>query len=121
MVVPVKTTLRKFFRQYIELLKTIPPLDSLRNRELDVLGEIMYQDYKYRSVEDDEARKALVFSKAIRKEMRENIGMSEDTYNNNISIIRKNGVLSSNNNLPDFLRIDPKEDAIINFRFYVEE
>ena len=44
----IATDERKFFRQFLEILSSIPPLNKLRNRELDILAAMMYYNYLYK-------------------------------------------------------------------------
>ena len=46
----INTTQKKVYRQIVEIIRSIPPLDTLRNRELDVLAILMYYNYKYKEI-----------------------------------------------------------------------
>ena len=117
----IRTNKRKFFRQYLELLRTIPPFVQLRTRELDLLGEIMYQRYKYRSFDEDGALNAFVFSAGMRKKMRDNLSMSEATFNNNLSYIKKHGIIKDKYELIPILNIVPDKEFNISFKFDIQE
>jgi hypothetical protein len=99
--IQIKTSDEKFFRQFLEVLKSVPPINKLRPKELDVLAEIMYQFSKYESYPIDH-RVDIVFSQTTRKEMRDKIGIGVDSFNNNVSILRKHKLLMSDNNLHKF-------------------
>ncbi len=111
MELKIKTNNHKFYRQFLELIRSIPPFNSLRTREIDVLAEIMYQYKKYENINND-VRTALVFSTEIRKEMRDNIDIIEESYNNNLSILKKKGLLKSDNSLTPFLKNIFYEDGV---------
>jgi DNA-binding MarR family transcriptional regulator len=100
--IPIKTNNRKFYRQFLELIKSLPPINKLRPKEMDVLAEIMYENGKLKNIEDD-YRYTLIFSTKNRREMRNLIGISEDSYNNNLSILRKHGLITKDNKLNKFL------------------
>jgi len=114
----IKTTKRLFFRQYLELMKVFPPLNSLRSKELDILSELMYYDNRY-SMLNIEDRKKIIYNTATRNEIRESLKMSEASFNNNLSILRKQGVIKNNIIAPGLI-VDPKEAFSINFNFKIE-
>jgi len=100
--IPIKTTENKFFRQFLELFRSLPPFNELRSRELDVLSQILYQNNKYSSIVTV-TRPLVVFSKEVRKEMRESLSISEDIFNNNLSGLRKKNLINEDNRLIPFL------------------
>ncbi len=100
--IPIKTTEGKFYRQFLELFRSLPPFNLLRTRELDVLSQILFQNNKYKSI-DPKTRSLIIFSKEIRKEMRSSINISEDIFNNNLSGIRKKGLVNEDNELVSLL------------------
>lgn len=100
--ITIKTSEEKFFRQFLELVKGFPPLNLLRPKELDVLAEIMFQNNKYKDL-DKNVKNKVIFNTDTRKEMRTNLNMSEEGFNNNLSILRKHKVLDKQNNLISFL------------------
>ena len=73
--IPIKTNNIKFYRQFLELIKSLPPINKLRPKEMDVLAEIMYENGKLKNIEDD-YRYTLIFSTKNRREMRK-IGASK--------------------------------------------
>ena len=106
MIIPINTNTDKLFRQLVELLSRFPPLNKLRPRELDVLAELIRYNYIHRKLEP-EVRQVVIFSTKTRKEICTNINMNEDTLNNNLSILRRNNVLTKDNKLPEYLNIVP--------------
>lgn len=100
--IPIKTNNNKFYRQFLELIKSLPPIDRLRPKELDVLAHIMYENGQMQSM-DESDRYTIIFSTKKRKSIREDIGISEDSYNNNLSILRKHGLITKENQLNKFL------------------
>jgi hypothetical protein len=120
MKLPIVTNERKFFRQVLELLRGIPPLDKLRNKELDLLAGIMFYNYLYRNLGED-IRWRVINNKTTKKELREYLGMGEDVYNNNISIIRKTGLVDSAGRLSKALQIIPESTFKIEFEFKIEK
>lgn len=100
--IKIPTNKEKFYRQVLEVLKSFPPFTSLRPKELDVLGQFM----KYNEIHsnlDIYSKGALFSSAQFKKMLREEISMSEDSFNNNISRLRKLKLISSNNTLHKFI------------------
>ncbi len=100
--IPIKTNNRKFYRQFLELIKSLPPINKLRPKEMDVLANIMYENGQMGDMNDDD-KYTIIFSTKKRKLIRELIGISEDSYNNNLSILRKHGLITKDNQLNKFL------------------
>lgn len=114
----ITTDERKFFRQVLELLSSIPPLEQLRGRELDLLSGLMYYNYLYRNLGED-IRWRVINNKATRKELRDMLGMSEDVFNNNMSIIRKTGLLDKSGKISSALQIIPNDVFKMEFNFNI--
>lgn len=117
MKVTITTDIDKFYRQLLDLLDSFEPIRGLRNRELDVLAQIMKKNYIYREVPED-IRTTVIFSKKIRDEIEVELGISEDVLNNNLSVLRKRGILSKENQLIKFLNIFPGDtfDFTLSFK-----
>ena len=92
MNIPIKTTMLRYFRQSLEVLKILPPLNTLRARELDVLAGFLYFDYKYRDIEIG-ARSKILFDYDTKLSIRENIHIDEQSFNNCMTSLRKKGIL----------------------------
>jgi len=81
---------------------------------MDVLAEIMYQHAQLGNVSIED-RYDILFSTRKRKEMRELIGISEESFNNNLSILRKYRLVTKENRLNKSL-----ESVIFDKRFSLE-
>lgn len=115
--VVIKTTEEKFYRQLLELFRSLPPFNKLRSRELDVLAQILYQNNKYKNI-NVKARPLVIFSKEVRKEMRENLNVTEEIFNNNLSGLRKNKLITKTNRItPYFENIEFNKEFLLNFKF----
>jgi hypothetical protein len=120
MIIPIKTNMNMFFVVLLTLMNKFPPIKGLPKRELEVLGEFMYQNYKYKHV-DIKKRHFLIFSTDNRIEMRERLGMSEGSLNDYISRLRKKGILSDSNQMLPFLNIIPDKNYELNIKFTIHE
>lgn len=116
MNIEIKTNSDLFYKQLLRLFSNFNPIKKLRKREIEVLSEIMKQHYNFKdAVKDSNLRRNLVFSNDSKRTMCQNIGMSRDTFNTNLSILRKKGILDKNNNLIKALNIFPDKE----FKFEV--
>jgi hypothetical protein len=116
----IKTTKKKAYRQIVEIIRSIPPLDVLRNRELDVLAILMYYNYKYKDVSED-IRWRVINDTSTKKEMQREINMTEDIFNNNISLVRKAGLINKEGRIPKSLQIMIDDRYYVNFNFEIHE
>lgn len=116
----IETNEKKFFRQLLEILSSIPPLNKLRPKELDLLAIIMYYNNIYKDL-DPLLRQRVLNSKATKKEIREIAGMNENVFNTNIFILRKNNLVSKSGELIGALQIFPKDSFKIEFQFNIEK
>lgn len=120
MKLTVETTERKFFRQLLEILSSIPPLNKLRPKELDLLAILMYYNNVYKDL-DPLLRQRLLNSKVTKKEIRDTTGMNENVFNTNLFILRKNNLISKSGELISALQVFPKDSFKIEFQFNIEK
>lgn len=101
-IIPIRTNRDKFFRQVLELLRSLPPFNKLRPRELELLSKLMAYSDEFKAL-DRESRYDLVFSTRIRRSIAEELDMSEDVFNNNLSILRRHGLITKDNRFAPIL------------------
>ena len=118
MTVPVPTTKRLYFRQALELLKPIPPLNTLTNRELDVLAEFLYYNDKYKDIETS-LRAKIIFDYETKLAMREYLDIGEAPFNNILTSARKKNILTKRGIVNDYGLNPDKPD--ITFKFTIAE
>lgn len=109
MRVTIKTEVKNFFRQRLEILKSFPPYNVLQKRELDTLGLLQYHYYINKDVEINKRHK-LVFDYDTMLAIREELGLSEASLNNSKLILRNNKFMDKKSLAP-FLIIDPANEA----------
>lgn len=119
MIINIPTNNKQYFRQCLEILKVIPPLNNLSNRELDVLGGFLYYNHKYRDIKDSKLRNKLVFDYDTKMAIREEIGISGAVMDNLISSLKKKNILKGRNIINDF-NINP-ENPQVTFKFIINE
>lgn len=116
----INTEPKRLFRQVLEIIRSIPPLDKLRTRELDVLSILMYYNYKFANI-DDELRWRIIYDSSTKKEMQKEIGVTEDIFNNNLSLIRKTGLIDKDGKLTKALQVIPGKTYKLEFNFNIVE
>ena len=117
-VVPVTTNKERFFRQYVELLN---PILNLRGKELDVLAKLLYcnNEKQYIKAQD---RWINIFSYENKVDMRSDLGLSDASFANNLSSLRKKGVIENNKVVDGLLVYPGKENNFsLKFKFAIHE
>jgi DNA-binding MarR family transcriptional regulator len=114
--IPITTTGKRFYRQYLELIN---PLLKLRGKELDVLAQLLYHNNELRNI-SDEHRWKIIFDYDTKVKIRTELGLSDASMNNNLSSLRKKGVIVDNKVVKNFL-IYPGEQCKISFSFKVKD
>ena len=115
-IVPLKTTEKVFFRQYVEILD---PLIKLRPKELDVLAELLYYNNKLKSI-DSKNRWKLIFDYDNKKEIADSLKISVASLGNNLSYLRKRGIIVDNK-VVDNLLVYPGKDFKLTFKFSLND
>jgi len=119
MIIPLQTNKAKFYRQVLEVLKSFPPINKLRPKELDLLAEFMKQNADNKSLPKNK-RRIILFSTENRREIQEKLSMSQASFNNNLSVLRKYGLINKDNDLISLLDIDDMNNFSVEVKFYVQ-
>lgn len=115
-VIPIKTDKIKFYRQVLEVLRSVPPINKLRPKELDVLAEFIKQKDEHSDLGIH--KYTVIFSTDNRKDIRERCGLSIESFNNILSALRKQNVITKDNKLnPFFESITFMNDFKLVFAF----
>lgn len=120
MKIPLKVNINIFYKVLLPLMDKFPPIRGLMKRELEVLAELMYQNYQNKSIEDFNKRQIILFSTDSRKIMHDRLTMSEGSFNDYLSRLRRKNVITKDNKLVSFLNILPgdKYEFAINFKIH---
>lgn len=86
------TNKRKFFRQYLELVKIFKPFNKLRPKELDVLAEFLYLNNEYSAVPYEDRWK-LIMHYDTKVGIKERLNMGDANFNNILSAFRNKGIM----------------------------
>ena len=88
---------------------------------MEVLSEIMYQNYENRVIEDFNKRQIIVFSTESRKLMAKRLGKKEGSFNDYLARLRKKNVITKDNKLVSFLNIIPGDNYEFTISFKIHE
>lgn len=118
MTIPITTNLKAYFRQMLELIRSMPPLDNLTDRDLDVLSIYLYYDYIYKDIEES-LRQKLVFDYDVKVKIMEQLNIKEYSLNNSLTILRRKGILKGRALISRY-GINP-ENPDIHIKFTIED
>jgi len=114
--VKIKTSKRKFFQQYLRVIKPILK-PYLSNGELSVLGELMYYNDKYKDL-DPKIKKKLLIDYDTKEDIMETLEISRNTLANTLTALRKGGYLKDRE-LSKAYQVYPGESFNINYKFII--
>jgi len=114
--IPISTTSELFYRQYLELIN---PLLKLRGKELDVLAQLLFNNNQLKEI-PEEHRWKIIFDYDTKTKIRTALGLSDASMNNNLSALRKKGVIKNNEVVKNFL-VYPDKSVKITFNFQINE
>ena len=83
MTIPINGNITESLKAYLQILN---PVLKLKDKEIEVLSNFLSIWYKNK---DKENIDKLLFSTPVRKMVRKSIGMSEASFNNHITMLRK--------------------------------
>jgi predicted transcriptional regulator len=120
-IINISTKDSKFYRQYLEVIKMISPINQLTNREIDVLSELLKMNNKLKGISDKNKTK-IIFDYDSKMEMMSNLkDMSYYSFNNALTKLRKLGIIDKDNNISKSAMIYPDKVEQITFKFKIDE
>lgn len=95
----IKSNLDDVCRQYVEIVRCLPPYSGLTNKEREVFAELLYQ---YNRLPDmaDEYKFKILFDYDTKVQMKDRLGMGDAVFKNNLSSLRYKGLITSDNRIP---------------------
>ena len=98
MIIPIKGDIPKSMRAYLQILN---PILKLKDKEIEVLSSFLsiWQSNKKKKDLDK-----MLFSTPVRKLVRRQIGMSEASFNNHITMLRKKKMIIDKKLNPSILK-----------------
>ena len=106
----ILTNKKEIFRYWLEFLK---PYHKLRSKEIEALSIMLYYRYELsREVNASDLVDRLLFSTETRNKIREELGdMNQKVFNNLLSSLRRQKVLSKENKINPVLIPNMTEDG----------
>ena len=83
MIIPIKSNISQSLKAYLQILN---PVLKLKDKEIEVLSNFLSIWHKNKNNTNLDK---LLFSTPVRKMVRKSIGMSEASFNNHITMLRK--------------------------------
>ena len=110
MELKLKIVKGKKFNTILEVMSAIPPWNSLRKREKDVLAALYKLNYEYSHM-PLEQREMVIFHKNNRQSIADSIGISKDSFYNITMDLRKKGLLGDDKFVEKYI-INNTEEVI---------
>lgn len=107
--IKINTDRKKFFRQYVEILK---PICKLRGRDADVLAELLYQSYIRKDINSLSDRFRLIFDYNTKMTICEELNMGIAGFGNSLTQLRRKGVIGKGNVINPGYLINPDDDIV---------
>ena len=111
MEIVIETSIKDFFKVYIDAIDLLKPVSSFPGNTKRVLATLMLVQYanKGKGILNTQSRKAI----------RKNLNISENSFNNVISELRKSRVLSTDNKINPKIMIYPDKEFILSYKFNI--
>jgi hypothetical protein len=105
MKIPINCSENNYFRTFLRLIN---PILKLKDKEIEVMAAFLLVLYNNKSLPIEESSK-LLFSTKIRKFIRTAVGMSEASFNNHITALRKKKLIQGKGINPILLKGFPEK------------
>jgi hypothetical protein len=120
MRIPIKTDIKYFYKVLLTMMSKFPPIRGLMPKEIDVLAEIMLQNYQYKDLPFNK-RHLLIFSTENRVTMHKNLNIKFGSFNDYLSRLKRKQVITKDNKLMPFLNIIPGNEYEFTIKFMIDE
>ena len=108
MKIRIKTQEDTYFLKLLSILSTIPPFSKLRPKELELYSQLLSLNYKYRNIPFKE-RNTLIFSADSKAIIAKNMNIKLYGVYNNLSILKKAGVIEDDSLIAKYALIKTPE------------
>jgi 2'-5' RNA ligase len=110
MNIPIKSDIPKSMKAYLQILN---PILKLKDKEIEVLSSFLSI---WQSNRDNANLDKMLFSTPVRKLVRKQIDMSEASFNNHITMLRKKQMIVDKKINPTILNGIDKEGIEITYK-----
>ena len=114
--IKIQTDKSKIFRQWIA---TLQPVIKLRDKEADVLSELLYQNNENKEFPEDK-RWIIIFDYNTKRTMMDKLNLSGAHFDNILSGLRKKSIIIDNKVIKNLL-FYPEEKNKITFEFIIND
>jgi len=115
MILKVQGDDEYYFRFALEILSAWHPFNGLRESQKDLFAQFLYYNYVYRTIPKEE-RYLIIMGKTVKNKIGKTLGISKANIDNNLSLLRKHGLIDESNQVPDKYLITCGEDIRIKFK-----
>ena len=115
MKLQIRTSPDHYFRFLLEVLSAFKPFNTLRNSQKDLLAELLKYNHIYKDVPKEE-RFILIFGHTVRQKISNKLGVSRANIDNNLSLLRKLGLITEENQIPDKFLFPYMTPVMIDFK-----
>ena len=108
-----------YYRSMLDILKAVEPFSKMRERELDVLSEIMRYNYEYKDIPRED-RMIIIFNYNTRARIANNLGISKEVLYNVMKALRDKGFITTTDIVDKWEAIlgsDPRVGINFNFKY----
>lgn len=118
--IDIPSSIDVFFRQWLGTVKMFKPFSLLRPKEMDVLAQILKQNYLLSDI-PIEHRWKIVFDYDIKLQIKEELGgMRDESFQNILSSLRKKGFIVDNR-IPDDYCIYPDKTNTLSYIYHIKD
>ena len=110
MIIPIKSAISQSLKAYLQILN---PVLKLKDKEIEVLSNFLSIWHKNKNNKNLDK---LLFSTPVRKMVRKSIGMSEASFNNHITMLRKKKMIVGKKLNPTILSGIKKDKVEVTYK-----
>ena len=110
MTIPITSDMPQTMKAYLHILN---PVLKLKDKEIEVLSSFLAI---WQSNRDKENLDKMLFSTPVRKLVRTQIGMSEASFNNHITMLRKKNMIADKRINPTILKGIKKNGIEVTYK-----
>lgn len=119
----INITLKKLFRQWLEITK---PFHKLSKQPQEILALLLYYHYMYKKdITNETILWKMVFDYDTKLKIREELGINDPGFQNNLTLLRKKNIINNNKivstYIPDLSKDSNNFKVIFNFNIVDEK
>lgn len=114
-----KRPIRIAFRSYIEFMR--PFLNGATSKELDVLSELIYQNFLKKDIPDIKDRFTIILNSSNRRTIEEQLSMSSASFRNALFSLKEKKLLNDSYEVRNSLLMYPTKSLNIELNIEIED